>query len=164
MIGAPRFAPAARWAPHEMPRPARGRERAAEAAAIRPPDTRPSHVVPMGGRSKPSAAPASPKPPRQRSGGGIRCAMLERWLAEATTGAVYCYHRGELARDRLHDPDLAAVADRLLELSTGRFDLVSGCGHVRGEIVGDGTLELLTKRIRGETVYLARKRPPAASA
>ena len=66
-------------------------------------------------------------------------------------------------RLRLHDPDIAAVADRLLELSTGRFDLVSGCGHVRGEIIGDGTLELLTRRDRGETVYLARKRPPAAS-
>ena len=64
---------------------------------------------------------------------------MERWLAEATTGAVYCYHRGELARgDMLHDPDRAAVADRLLHLSTGRFDVVSGCGHIRGEIIGDG--------------------------
>ena len=88
--------------------------------------------------------------------------MLERWLAESTVGAVYCYHRGELGRDRLHDPDLAAVADRLLELSAGRFDVVSGCGHIRGEIIGDGTLELLTRREHGESVYLARKRPPAA--
>ena len=71
--------------------------------------------------------------------------------AEATTGAVYCYHRGELARSKLHDPDLAAMADRLLELSTGRFDGVSACGHVRFEIIGDGTLELFTRRDRGET-------------
>ena len=53
--------------------------------------------------------------------------MLKRWLQEAEPGAVYCYHRGELARDKLYDPDLAAVADRLLQLSTGRFD---GCPDV----------------------------------
>ena len=43
----------------------RGRPRAGSgqprAAAIRPPNIRPSHVVPMGGRSKPSAAPAATK-------------------------------------------------------------------------------------------------------
>jgi hypothetical protein len=52
-------------------------------------------------------------------------------------------------RGQLHDPDLAAVADRLLELSAGRFDLVSGCGHVRGadslaeKIVAEAILEHL---------------------
>ena len=43
----------------------------------------------------------------------------------------------------------------------GRFDVVSVCvRYIRGEIVGTG--QLLTRRDRGETVYLARKRPPAA--
>ena len=92
--------------------------------------------------------------------GMIRCAMLERWLQEATPGAVYCYHRGELGRDKLHDPDLAAVADRLLHLCVGRFDVLSRCGHIRGEIIGDGTVELLTRRDRGESIYLARRRNP----
>ena len=57
-------------------------------------------------------------------------------------GAVYCYHRGELARDKQHDADLAAVADRLLHLCVGRFDQVSPCGHVRSEIIGDGTYSI----------------------
>ena len=62
--------------------------------------------------------------------------MLERWLEEAEPGERFVYHRGELARDKLHDPRLSAMAERMLALSNGRFDVVSGCGHVRGEIVG----------------------------
>ena len=88
--------------------------------------------------------------------------MFNKWLAEAKPGEKFCYFRGELAYAKQFDPHLARFADKLLELSTGRFDQVSACGHVRGEIIGDGTVELITRRDRGETVYLARKRPPTA--
>ena len=164
MIGAPGDpAGRTRWAPHEC-----GCLRAVGSDPPRephPPAGYPAEPCCRHGRPiKPIAAPAAVKQPHRGASEGIRCRMLERWLAEAGTGAIYVYHRGELGRDKLHDPDLAAVADRLLELSTGRFDVVSGCGHVRGEIIGDGTVELLTRREGGQTVYLARKRPAAASA
>jgi hypothetical protein len=84
--------------------------------------------------------------------------MLERWLDEAEPGERMIYHRGELARDKVHDTRLSAVADRMLGLSNGRYDVVSTCGHIRGEIVGTRQVELLTKRERGETLYIAEKR------
>lgn len=88
----------------------------------------------------------------------IRDRMLDRWLHDAEPGSRLIYHRGELARDKLHDPRLSAVAERMLALSNGRFDIVSGCGHVRGEIVGSKQVELLTKKERGETLYIAERR------
>ena len=36
--------------------------------------------------------------------------MLERWLEEAEPGERFVYHRGELARDKVHDPRLSAMA------------------------------------------------------
>ena len=98
---------------------------------------------------------------KRSSSAGIVEHMLDVWLAEAKPGEKFVYHRGSVAADKVHDPHLARLADRLLELSNGRFDGISACGHVRFEIVGDGTVELFTRRDRGETVYLARKRPPA---
>lgn len=89
---------------------------------------------------------------------GIATRILDRWLASARPGDRLAYHRGDLARDKLYDPGLAALADRLLELSNGRFDVISDCGHCRGEIVGTRQIELLTRREHGETVYLAERR------
>ena len=83
---------------------------------------------------------------------------FEQWLLSARPGEPFVYHRGELGRDSEHDPDLAALAERLRELSNARFDVVSKCGHVRGEVIGAGQIELLTRRERGESVYMARKR------
>lgn len=84
--------------------------------------------------------------------------MLERWLQEAEPGERFVYHRGELARSKQHDPNLARVAERMLHLSNGRFDVVSNCGHIRSQIVGDGSVQLLTQRVRGETLYIAQRR------
>lgn len=88
----------------------------------------------------------------------VRLSLFERWMAAALPGQRIAYHRGDLARDKLYDPDLAALADRLLKLSNGRFDVVSECGHVRDEIVGTRQIELLTRREGGETVYLVERR------
>lgn len=88
----------------------------------------------------------------------VRDRMLDRWLEDAQPGSRLIYHRGELARDKIHDPPLAVLAERMLALSNGRYDVVSNCGHVRGEVVGDRTVELLTKRERGETLYIAERR------
>ena len=89
-----------------------------------------------------------------------RLKMFEGWLeGELLPGApFFIYHRGELARDRAHDPDLAALADRALTASDGKFDVVSKCGHVRGRIVGSGQVRLVTRKERGETAYMAVKR------
>lgn len=89
--------------------------------------------------------------------GGIRLAVLDRWLDTAQRGELLTYHRGELARDKAADPALAALADRMLEISNGDFNVVSRCGHIRGRIVGSRLVELITRRERGESVYLARK-------
>jgi hypothetical protein len=77
----------------------------------------------------------------------IRSLAFDHWLENAAPHEPFVYHRGELARDKAQDPDLAALADRMLQASTGHFEVVSLCGHVRGEIIGTKELE----------VYLARK-------
>jgi hypothetical protein len=87
----------------------------------------------------------------------IRQRVIERWLSAARPGDQMVYHRGELYRDKLRDPDLAAAAQRMLELSTGRFAIISKCGHERGLLVGSRTVELVTRRERGELVYMARR-------
>jgi hypothetical protein len=92
-------------------------------------------------------------------GASLREAALDRWLDRAKPGELFIYHRGELGRDKQADPDLSALADKLLEKCAGRFDIVSRCGHVRGEIVGTGKVELVTlQREGGECVYAARMR------
>ena len=63
-----------------------------------------------------------------------------------------------MALARKRDPGFAKLADRLLELSDGEFDLVSKCGHVRGHLSGDRTLRLFTRSEHGETVDLCEKR------
>ena len=83
--------------------------------------------------------------------------MLDQWIGDAARREQFVYHRGELARDRAWDPGLAALADAMLALAAGRWDLVSRCGHIRGELIGSGKVELATRRQRGETVYFARK-------
>ena len=88
----------------------------------------------------------------------LRAALFERWLAEAEPGAIYCYHRGELARDRVGDEILDALANRVQSLSCGSYDVVSRCGHVRGLLVGTRVVEVSTQRQQGETMYIARKR------
>ena len=93
---------------------------------------------------------------------GVVERMFEQWFAEAKPGDKLVYHRGLLAADKVHDPHLARLSDRLLELSNGRYDILSNCGHIRGEIVGTRQLELFTRRERGETLYLAVKRGPAS--
>lgn len=86
--------------------------------------------------------------------------LFERWLAEAEPGAIFVYCRGQLALDRVDDPALGKLADRIQSLSTGQWDQVSRCGHVRGRVVGTRILEISTRRERGETAYLAKKRHP----
>ena len=61
---------------------------------------------------------------------GVVEQMLERWFAEAKPGNKLAYRRGSVAIDKVHDPHLARLADLLLELSTGRFDIASECGHI----------------------------------
>lgn len=84
--------------------------------------------------------------------------LFERWLVDRSLGERFVYHRGELARDAERDPDLAKLATRVREESTGRFDEVSVCGHVRGETVGNGSVEIVSRRERGELVHVARRR------
>ena len=95
---------------------------------------------------------------KRSSSAGIVEHLLDAWLAEAKPGDKLVYWRGSVAADKLHDPHLARLADRLLELSNGRYDVLSNCGHLRGEIVGSRQLELLTRREYGETVYLVVKK------
>ena len=95
---------------------------------------------------------------KRSSSAGIVEQMFDVWLAAAKPGAKLVYHRGLLAADKVHDPHLARLADRLLELSNGRYDVLSACGHIRGEIRGSGQIELFTRREHGATVYLAVKR------
>jgi hypothetical protein len=108
-------------------------------------------------RAEPTLAGCArrPKPARTPS---LRERAFDDWLARAAPGQEFTYHRGHLALDREHDRDLAALQDRLQQLSDGQFDLVTACGHVRGEIVGAGQIQLLARRNRDETVYFARKR------
>ena len=89
---------------------------------------------------------------------GIVEKMFEQWFAEAKAGDKFVYHRGLLAADKLHDPALARLADRLLALANCRVAVLSSCGHLRGEVVGSKDIELLTARQHGETVYMAVKR------
>lgn len=89
---------------------------------------------------------------------GIAIRVLNRWLGRAKPGDRAIYHRGELARDKAGDPQLAELAEELLKLSNGRFDVVSECGHVRDEIIGTRRVELLTRRSGGETGYLVERR------
>jgi hypothetical protein len=142
MIGAS----ATRQTPHEL-RPARGRPREPLKASFR--------AAKPGGN------------PRQGSwgakSGGAQCAaepglverMFNRWLITAQPSDRLVYHRGLLAQDKMTDPHLARLAEYLLTLFNGRYDVVSECGHCRGEIVGSKQVELFTRREHGELVYLA---------
>jgi hypothetical protein len=87
----------------------------------------------------------------------VRATMLEGWLADIARREQFVYHRGELARDRALDPGLSALADTMLGHAAGRWDVVSRCGHIRGELIGTGKVELVTRRERGETIYVAKK-------
>ena len=89
---------------------------------------------------------------------GVVEKMFERWFAEAKPGDKLAYFRGELAYSKQFDPHLARLCDRLLQLAVGRWDVLSGCGHLRGEIIGSGELMLTSTRVRGEVVHLAIKR------
>ena len=82
----------------------------------------------------------------------------DRHSGQAASTEPFVYHRGELTRDAVIDPELATLAGRLRELSTGVFVECSGCGHPRGETIGAGQLELATRRQSGELVYFRRKR------
>lgn len=89
--------------------------------------------------------------------GNLRLVEFEKWLkGHLMPGSQeYIYHRGELARDKVKDPNLQALADRTLEVSNVRADKVSKCGHVRGEIKGTGQVKLFTRREQGELAYIA---------
>lgn len=84
-----------------------------------------------------------------------RLQHFERWLADPHGPPGYVYHVGELARDKVRDPALAAVAQRALELSDCSKAVVSRCGHVRGWLTGARRVRLVTRRERGETLYIA---------
>lgn len=101
--------------------------------------------------------PSAPVDPRLR--------RFEMWLQGDLPYPCYVYHAGtSIARDKQIDPDLARLADRVLEVSTGEFDLVSRCGHVRGHLTGSGQVELCTRRAaNGERLYLARRRGRTAA-
>ena len=70
---------------------------------------------------------------------GVVERMFERWFAEAKPGDKLVYWRGSVAADKVHDPALARLADRLLSLANGEFGVLSPCGHPRGLIVAAGT-------------------------
>ena len=89
---------------------------------------------------------------------GVRIRLFDRWLAGTPPNVpAFVYHRGELARDRRTDPALDELAEHVLRASDVRADVVSSCGHVRGEIVGSGQVRLFTRMDRGERVYVAVK-------
>lgn len=87
---------------------------------------------------------------------GVRA--FEAWLERAMAGDRYRYHLGELGSDKEADPEVEAIADRLLHAANGHFDVVSGCGHLRSEITGTGEVELLQRPDAGQRSYLAQKR------
>lgn len=97
-------------------------------------------------------------------------AAADKLLADVMIGRYagsppVIYHHGNLARDRKRDKALAELADKLLELSDGRFDVVSKCGHIRGHIVGQGRVRLVQRTEgNGITAYVAVKRDDSASA
>ena len=101
-----------------------------------------------------------------QNGGGAKLAdtpglverMLEKWLLTAKPGQRFCYFRGEVGREKQTDPYLARLCERLLHLAVGRFDVLSACGHVRGEIIGAGEVVITSTRVRGEQVHLVIKR------
>jgi hypothetical protein len=132
-------------------------------AVERRPDLRiRSNSPPVATGSAPRAEPTligtakrRKRPPREP---GLVERLFDRWWATATPGAEFVYHKGDLASARQHDRALAAFADRLQHLSTGRWDVITKCGHCRGEVVGSGQLALLTRRVQGESVYIVRKR------
>ena len=70
----------------------------------------------------------------------------------------FCYFRGEIGLAKQTDPHLARLCDRLLHLAVGRWDVLSACGHLRGEVVGSGELVITSTRVRGELVHLVIKR------
>ena len=87
---------------------------------------------------------------------------LDWWLKNARKGDSLVYHRGHsLAADRLHNPRLHKLADRLDRLSTiGRRVEMSECYHPRYGYDGAGLVSLTTKREHPESstyIYLARK-------
>ena len=107
-----------------------------------------------GASRKSVAVKRAKKSPRP----GVVEQMFERWFAEAKPGDRLAYCRGSLAYQKQYDPALARLADRLLSLANGEFEVLSPCGHPRGLIVGSRDIELLTRKEHGETVYLAIKR------
>lgn len=84
--------------------------------------------------------------------------LFERWLVDLSLGERFVYHRGELARDCEGDPDTAAIAQTVRDVSNLEHDIVSKCGHVRGYFKGTGLVELVSRRERGELVHMARRR------
>lgn len=87
----------------------------------------------------------------------VRLEAFLFWLEHPELGQELIYHKGELARDAEQDPQLAELSERLRELSNGEYDIVSKCGHVRGHVSGTRVIELVTSRIRGGIVYIARR-------
>lgn len=91
--------------------------------------------------------------------------LLDLWLSGRLPHRELVYHHGNLAKDRKRDKALAELADRLQELSDGRFDVVSKCGHIRGHIIGQGKVRLVQRHeSNGMTTYVAVKREDSASA
>ena len=88
--------------------------------------------------------------------GEMILAEFEAFLRDPSERS-FVYHCGELGRDKRDDPDLQAIADRVLEVGDVRFDKVSKCGHVRGEHVGLGLVKLVTRRSPGGVCYIAVK-------
>jgi hypothetical protein len=87
-----------------------------------------------------------------------RRADLNDWLISPHRGRSYIYHRGELAACAKLDPHLAAVAAKVRLVSTGEFDRVSRCGHIRGHDSGSGAVEVLCRREHGVQVHMCRRR------
>jgi hypothetical protein len=87
----------------------------------------------------------------------VLASFVAEWLQRAKPGQAVIYHRGELACDKQTDAILRQVADRVLAVSTGRFDLLSRCGHIRGELVGTGEFEITSRPGHGERLYIARR-------
>ena len=99
-----------------------------------------------------------PGGPKRAEKPGLVEAMFNKWLAEAKQGDQFCYFRGELAYAKQFDTYLARLADHLLSKANGEFTILSQCGDERGMIYGDKSVELLTRREHGETVYLCIRR------
>jgi hypothetical protein len=86
----------------------------------------------------------------------LRLNDFESWLRKPLTRG-YVYHKGELARDAARDPELAALAARVREVSTGAWEITSRCGHQRGFLAGSGKVEVTTRLERGERVHIVRR-------